>query len=169
MKDLKTVGDLFEQAILCERTAKAVYSQLTQMFPDTLDASIIFDDLARDEERHAMELEMVRDGLSEVELGSSADPEMTKKLKEMGDLSVRKLLAPVNNLNDAYELAHELEYSEINKVFEVLAMKAVPTETQKSFVLAEIRQHFAKLDVLANRFPNCEARMRIAVKCRPVT
>lgn len=166
-EDIMTVGDMFEQAILIERSAKKLYMELSKMFIDQPDASIIFGDLAKDEEHHAFVLENVRNGLSVDELQSPPDPELAKKIASMGGHSVEKMLASIHNLNDAYELAHDLEYSEVNKVFEVLSMKAVPSEERKNFILAQIRQHFGKLEVLAKQFPDKGARICIRAKCEP--
>jgi Lhr-like helicase len=48
-------------------------------------------------------------------------------------------------LDDAYELAHELEHSEVNAVFQFLATDFVPSEERTEYVVAAITRHQNKL------------------------
>jgi hypothetical protein len=76
----------------------------------------------------------------------------------------KDLIGPIETLDDAYELAHGLEFSEVNTIFAFLAGEYVPSEHRKEFVRVEITRHLEKLTHFGENFG--EKDWRIGIKVR---
>ena len=166
MKKLKTVSNLFEQAIDNEEAMVGLYRGFVGLFSDVLDAAIIFNDLASDEERHAFELETVQKVLSKTVLTAPAHPEMIMKFEAIGKLSVKKMLKNIRNLEDAFGIIRSIEYGRLNDVFEC-TIKIDPSKEMIPLIQKEIIQHYTKIDVLFKRFPDQEERANILAVRKP--
>jgi len=62
----------------------------------------------------------VRACLTPEQLQAPAEPEMMRRLRNFSKFSSQEILQGINDLNDAYYYAHELEHSEINTVLEFI-------------------------------------------------
>jgi len=65
-------------------------------------------------------------------------------------------------LDDAYELAHELEFSEINSIFELLAAEPVPSDNQEKLIHSIIVKHQQKILDFSHNFGDKEWRQGIS-------
>lgn len=70
----------------------------------------------------------------------------------------------IKNLNDAYELAHQLEYFEVEALFKFLTNKVITSEERKHFILSEINDHQQKLMVFSNKFGDATSRRRVTIQ-----
>jgi len=154
---------LFKLAIGTEKTAEEFYSGLAEKFSHLPEISTFWLTLADDEKHHAQELEKIQDSLSPSQLSTPADPLTLQKAKQNRHISVLSLLNSVKNLNDAYEIAHQLEYSEVNVVFGFLMTRFISSEQQKEFVGSEIKVHQARLLEFFQTFGGAEWRKGIEV------
>ena len=68
------------------------------------------------------------------------------------------------NLNDAYEVAHELEFSEINGIFKFLTIEVITSEERSKFMRDEITKHERKLLDFGDTFGDKTWRMQIAIQ-----
>lgn len=75
-------------------------------------------------------------------------------------------------LADAYLLAHEIEFSEVNAIFKFLSTESVPLEDRSAFVIAQISQHQEKITsfnrTYGGRAWRCAILARGATAPRPV-
>jgi rubrerythrin len=145
MIKITTLNDLFEFAKGVERYAQEVYAEFARMFSGHPEAACIFTALAEDEKMHELELEKTRSGLAEEQLDQPGEPELVHKAKYLQDCSVQKTLLSIHSLNDAIEVAQNLENSEVNQLFRLLATKSINNEIRKQFVDKVISQHLARL------------------------
>jgi rubrerythrin len=145
MIKITTLNDLFEFAKGLEHYAQEVYAECARMFSGHSEAARIFGALAEDEKMHELELEKTRSGLAEEQLGQPGEPELVHKAKYLQDCSVEKTLLSIHNLNDAIEVAQDLENSEVNQLFRLLAIKSLPNEIRQQFVEKVISQHLSRL------------------------
>ena len=70
----------------------------------------------------------------------------------------------VRTLDDAYEIAHEIEFSEINPIFKLLACSFIQKETRKKTLIAQLSNHQNKLSKFTNTFGDKNFRKEIIAK-----
>lgn len=160
MNETGTVKDLLVLSISAEESARAFYSELSKMFGFMPDISARWKELMNDEDLHKTSLEKILRQLSEEELSSPA-PDILQKLR--GTLSGNSLedkLNSVKTLDDAYDIAYWLEYSEVNTAFEVILSRFVTSAERQGFVIDLIDEHVARL----RGFGDAEWRQHIRAK-----
>ena len=148
-----TVAELFERAIALERAAEALYEQLEKMFARHLEVALFWKHYADEENGHALYLERVHEGVGEGRLIQPADEDILRKVHYCLEQASPARLTKVKTLEDAYQLAHELENSETNAIFEFIVLNFSTDELAKShaFLRTQLNTHIARLD---NDFPN---------------
>ncbi len=162
MKPVDTILDLFVLAIAAEKAAMNFYKGLARSFSHLPEAAHFWEDLSRDEALHMQELIEIRNTLSENQLGETADPWLVEKAQnELKRFTEKFDLKAVVTLDDAYDIAYELEYSEVNEVFQALVNRYVSSDTRTSFVLSHIREHVSKLEDFSKRIADAETRRTI--------
>ena len=87
-----------------------------------------------------------------------------QKINEIQNILNKDLISPIKNLNDAYELAHQLEYFEVEALFKFLANKVITSEERKNFILSEINDHQQQLMVFSNKFGDATSRRRVTIQ-----
>ncbi len=145
MNGTDTVKDLLLLAISAEESARVFYSELSRMFKHMPDVSARWKELSHDEVLHKNGLEEIFSQLSEAELSAPA-PGILQKLKEtLKDSSLEDKLSSVETLDDAFEIAYRLEYSEVNTAFEIIMSRFVTSAVRQNFVMDLVGEHVAKL------------------------
>jgi rubrerythrin len=150
---METVGQLFEYAIALERATETLYKQLQNMFAAYPDVAIFWKRYADEENGHAEYLKRTKASVDVNRLSEQADEIMLKKVLHWLEQVSLKRLASVKTLDDAYELAVELENSETNTIFEFMITNFSTNELADShkFLRTQLSVHVAKLE---NDFPN---------------
>lgn len=115
-----TVETLFALAIQAEQSARDFYAGLLHLFSHAPRAAAVWQKMQKDEEEHIRFLEDVRACLTPDQLQAPADPDMMRKLRECLRFSPQDALQGIRDLEDAYQYAHDLEYSEVNTVLEFI-------------------------------------------------
>lgn len=145
----ETVADLFELAIWSEEVSAQLYHGFEAKFAGQPDVARFWARYAAEEAGHAQWLKDCRRTSSPEQLAAPANAEILQAAHWIRRFSLEKALAQVRNLQDAYELAHDLEHSETNLVFEFLiANYAGPKGL--AFLRTQLSQH---VDRLTNEFP----------------
>ena len=125
-----SLSTLLQLAIRNEIRACDLYQALGDMFDHEITIRSIFLDMRQDEIRHAELLMSMRNSLKEEVLMTEIDMELwhqaTTASKNLADAS----MVAIENLNDAYELVHELESSEINHLLIDLISRFGQEESQ---------------------------------------
>jgi rubrerythrin len=140
-----TVEDLFERSIAAEQAARALYRGFAEQFSHAPEAADYWSDLAEDEESHIEGLKALYAALSPAERQAEADPEAFWKAEELASFSPGERLRAIETLEEAYQLAHDLEYSEVNTVFEFILMTYWNDEERRQFARSQLREHVGKL------------------------
>ena len=158
-----TIEVIFERAIEFENKAAHIFRDLSKLFSHIQEISFFWLELAEDEIQHANILQNVRKSLTSEHLLCPCDKEMSVKI----DITQRMLTdvstALIKNLDDAYELAHDLEFSEVNTIFKLLSTKFVHSEERKNFVVSEIKKHQKKLVDFSHNFGDRDWRKGISI------
>lgn len=160
----QTLGELFKCSIDIEERAFNLYEQLSKLFSHVQEVSAFWDGLAIDELEHMKMLKDIYTSLTQEQLLSPADKEIWENVINIQFLLNKDLIGPINNLDDAYELAHELEFSEVNNIFKFLTIEVVPFEEQKKIVIANINRHQQKLIDFSQNFGDKLWREQIKIQ-----
>jgi len=160
----KTIDELFKRAIKIERKAGDIYKELSNLFSHIPEVSALWKGLAEDETLHMNTLQDIHKSLTQEQLSSPSDEQIWENVVKIQYLLDKDLLGQIKNLDDAYELAHELEFSEVNAIFKFLTIDLVPSEERKEFVMSEIKQHQQKLLDFDHNFGDRTWRRQINIQ-----
>lgn len=158
-----TIEAIFERAVEIEYKAAGIYRDFSQVFSHIPEVSAFWRGLSEDEMQHANMLQDVRKSLTVEQLLSPCDKEISEKVARVQRMLSEDLAASIKNLDDAHELAHELESSEVNAIFEFLTIEFVPSEEQTRFVVSVITQHLLKLVDFSRNFGDRDWRKEISI------
>lgn len=140
-----TIESIFEQAIEIEYHAAVLYKRFSELFSHISEINAFWQELTEDEIHHANSLRDICNSLNRQQRLSPCDKEISETVAKIQRMLSEDLTSPIKNLDDAYELAHQLESSEVNALFKFLSIKFVPDEDREQFVVSEITQHHQKL------------------------
>lgn len=156
-----TLGQLFERAIQIENQAGSIYREMEKRFSHHPVSAALWKVMAADEDVHARILRQIYEGASPERLSQPSPPEAWVSISDIYKLVNQDSLDSVETLQDAYELAHQLEHSEVNAIFEFLSLEVVPNAIERDFVrshivrhqgrLLEFRQGISRLDMMGVR------------------
>jgi rubrerythrin len=164
MANTETTAELFEMAIAAEKAAEELYFGFEERFAHHQDVVAFWRKYAEEEVGHARWLEGVRDKSSPEQLSAPADPSILKDARKFLRFSPQHALEGVTNLEDAYQLANELENSEINVVFEFIITNFSADESAGSFLRAQLKDHIARLMTeFPARFSHSASRQAVKV------
>lgn len=162
MPNEATVDELFDLAIAAEKAAEELYRRLGARFAHHPDVADFWQKYAAEENGHAAWLQRIRDNLSAEQLAASADPRVLTAAHKALETSIETRLMGIGNLEDAYQLANELENSETNAVFEFLINDYAVAVQAQSFLRAQLKGHIGRLtNDFPARFPDPVARLAI--------
>ncbi|HHN93392.1 MAG TPA: hypothetical protein ENK17_01365, partial [Anaerolineae bacterium] len=108
---------MFDLLIQAEEAGQAFYLRLTEMFAHDSKAAEIWWKMAADEASHIHLLKQAREALTPEQLAAPADPDLLRAARAAAAFSPERVLAQVQTLEDAYQMAHAGENSEFNAVF----------------------------------------------------
>ena len=140
-----TVAELFKLAIDLEKAAEELYRRLESKFAHRQKVADFWKEYATEEAGHAKWLERLRDGSSPEDLSALGNPLMLEEARKLLQYYTETDLAGIENLRDAYQLADELENSEINAIFEFLVDNFSADEKMQDFLRSLLKDHIAKL------------------------
>jgi hypothetical protein len=146
--NLETIGKLFDYAIELEKATETLYRQAGKMFSHDQDVEKFWTHLANEERGHASYLERIKQEVDINRLSDPADNQMMLDVQTCLSATSLKRLDSVQNLEDAYQLAVELENSETNAIFEFMIMNFSKDELAKSnkFLRIQLSNHLAGLE-----------------------
>ncbi len=139
------VAKLFEMAIDAERAAEALYHGLAAKFAHQPEVADFWNSYAAEEDKHARWLARIRDDLSQEVLGASADATILETARTALQVSVERALNRIRNLDEAYNLANELENAETNAVFDFLITHFSEDDKTRKFLRSQLRDHVGRL------------------------
>jgi rubrerythrin len=145
MTDANTVNHLFSLAITAENAAEAMYLVLAQRFSSYVEVAQFWREMAHAETLHARVLERMRTRLDSTVLNSAVDEKVLRQAQEALRHEVVAAACAVTDLEDAYQLAHEIENSEINTVFEFLVITFPENPATGEFLREQLQIHARKL------------------------
>ena len=163
-KPEKTIERLFEHQIEIEYKAADIYKRFSKLFSHVSELPAFWQGLHDDEIQHAITLQNVRKSLTPEQLLSYSTKEMWHDIMIIQQMFSKDLVGSINTLDDAYELAHELEFSEMNTIFKFLASDLIPYDKQEELINSAIIQHKQKLLDFSRNFGNRKWRKGIKIQ-----
>jgi bacterioferritin (cytochrome b1) len=150
--NLETISELFECAIALERAAETLYKQLEKMFSHYPEVALFWKQYAEEEYGHATYLERTKARIDMDRLSRPADVKMLQRVRNCLEKALPTILANVQTLEDAHQLATELENSKVNTILEFMSANFSTEElAQSKFLQTQLSVHIARLE---NDFPN---------------
>lgn len=147
-----TLAELIDQAITWEAELRDLYAGLAEAFPAYPSINEFWKQMAIEESSHGTLLREARAAIP--------DAQLSRRLGDSEDQLVaaaRVALAearqtPLRTLDDAYEIAHTLESSEINTIFRLLLMAPISGEDMGALLAAQFEEHIEKLNAFGLRY-----------------
>jgi rubrerythrin len=157
----KTIERLIEAAIAIECQAAGIYQTFSEQFTQVPGLSAFWQSLNKDEIEHAAILKDTRSLLTPEQLSTQPGDKMWEDITVIRRMMDQDPAAAVRTLDDAYELAHELESSETNAIFRFLAAECVPSGIRKELIHSVLERHLNKLTDFSQTFGDREWRRGI--------
>lgn len=157
----KTLSDLFECAIVNEMKAADIFANFRDAYSFDDGLAKFWDEMHNDEIMHADVLRKIHNDLSDTVLGEKPDRKVCEYAERAYQLILRISEEIPANLDEAYELAHELEFCELNEVYLILLNNKVGDDRAKEFIISEIQNHQKKMTDFRDNFGGREWRRSI--------
>lgn len=141
----KTLSDLFECAIINEMKVSDIFASFRDAYSFIEEISDFWEGMRKDEIMHAEVLSKIHNDLNKDKLAETPDPEVCGYAEKTYELLTSIGNEPHNNLDDAYEIAHELEFCELNEVYMILLKHKIEEDEAKQFIIKEIKDHQKKM------------------------
>ena len=158
-----TLADLIALAIQSEQKNEALYRALAEKFARSPEAAAFWQRYAEEEVAHTRWLQGLQERAGADRLAAAAAEPVMEQARQVSSVTIAPLLAQVRTLQDAYDLANELEHSETNVIFDFLIGQFAQDQSSMVFLRAQLTEHVARL---VNDFPAAyrEAAVRQAVR-----
>lgn len=156
------LGKIFEHAIETKRKVGQIYQKFAELFSHIPEVENFWRKMNMNQITHADWLEETKESLSEEEILSLPEVELVLKTHSIRNLFDKHSEKEIGTLHDAYEIAHELELSEVNELFRVLSSQYISSEEKKNLVLDTIEEHKQQIIDLAKRFEDGMTKIKVA-------
>jgi hypothetical protein len=144
-----TVAALFELAITAEKAAAHFYEGLSRVFRSEPAVAACWKGLMADELSHAEQLAGILAALPQADRSAESDAGIYERAAEnLRRFSLLLNVRYIHHLEDAYDIAYELEYSEVNQIFQGLLTDYAQRPVDPDFALNLIRDHAGRLEGL---------------------
>ncbi len=170
MAKTDTLGELNELTITLEYAAEATYRGLAIMFSHEPEIAQFWNLLADEESGHAQWLENLHNGLEEHQLRKQVDSRFSEGVRTLLEISPEARLRKVGTLEEALQMALDLETAETNAVFDFLISDYLLATKAREFLRNQVGVHVERLTKgLPERFQDRSARVEVAARKQNLT
>jgi rubrerythrin len=141
----KTLQVLFELAIKWETQAHDLYINFANLFHHEPKVSAFWIQLSKDESDHINVLKDILKKIPTERLLMAVGNEQWNSVTRVEGLIKEASTSKIKTLDNAYELAHQLEMSEVNTLFKMLLNDYLPDKEGHKFILSEVTEHIERL------------------------
>lgn len=145
-----TVGALFDMAIGLEHKAAELYDRLAEKFAHEPRVAAFWREYAGEERVHAEMLMTLRSKVGSGVLNRETDMRVMGYAQQAMTVAVDKTVESIDNLDQAYELANDMEGGETNAIFEFLITEYAVAQEARAFLRVQLKEHVTKI---AMHFP----------------
>ncbi len=161
MNTSPTAANIFDLSIAIEKEMVAFYCRLRQLFGYLPEIRDFWGGMRDEEIEHIIQLRILQDSLPPEKIFEPVDPAWVEKGTRVLGKIKSSIEEPIADLDQAYELAHEWETAEVNRIFLFLARKFVTGEDRKAMVESMIDHHLEKLMDFLPAYRTVEERQSI--------
>lgn len=162
---MRTLADVMDLTISWEETLRDLYAGFARGFASHPKVARFWQSMAIAESTHASLLRKTREALSPIILAGPMDDRHTEAFEAAELLMTHISPAGIDTLEDAYELAHEIEGSEVNVLFCLLTSR-LDDSTRGDLIAAQFDEH---IDMLSQFGRDCSKSFRAGVRLDPQT
>jgi hypothetical protein len=146
------LGKIFERAIETKKRVGQIYRQFARLFSHIPEVEDFWRRMNINQITHADWLKEIKDSLTEEQILSLPQVELVLKTHAIKNLFDEHSKREIGDLHDAYEVAHEIESSEVNNLLKMLSSEFISSEKKKNFILAEIDEHRRQIMNLPEKY-----------------
>jgi len=146
------LGKIFERAIETKRKVGQIYQRFAELFSHVPEVEDFWKKMNLNQIAHADWLKEIKESLSEEQILSLPEVEMVLKIHSIRNLFDKHLKKEINNLHDAYEVAHTIESSEVNDLFKILSSEFISSEEKKKLILNAIEEYRKQIMSFPEKF-----------------
>lgn len=157
----QSLAELFHMSMEIELRAAEIYSMLVTAFPAHPEIIGFWKSMQEDEKEHYNILKSIRDSLPVDSLSDQVNIKIWTIARDTLILLGTINLSLVRTLDHAYNLAHDLEFSEINAIFKFLTLDIIPCDKSDHLIDQVMTDHLEKLQSFSRNFGDCEWRKSI--------
>ena len=154
----KTLQHLFELAINWETQAHDLYIKFANLFEHVPKVSEFWIQLSKDESGHIEVLKGILNKIPTEKRLMEVSNEQWNSVTRVEGLIKEATTKEVNTLSDAYEMAHQLEMSEVNTLFKILVNDYLPDKEGHKFIMADVTEHIDKLMTFEKEYTQSQRR-----------
>ncbi len=140
-----TIEELFEMSIATEREAEAFYSSLLKSFSAHTASAGFFASMRDDERAHIKSIASMRDALTPEALAEPGPAHALQLIRTFLNFSATESLSRIKDLEDAYRMTVNLEFSELNKVHQLLVDLFAPSDKTRNSSEKMLKAHLEKV------------------------
>jgi hypothetical protein len=150
---------LFEHAISWETRARDLFADFVNLFSHEPKVSSFWIQLSKDESGHIGVLKDILGKMPTAKRLMTVSNEQRNSVTQVEELIKEASMRKVLTLDDAYELAHQIETSEVNALFKMLVTDYLPDEEGHKFILSEVTEHIEKLMRFGKKYAQSHRRL----------
>jgi len=159
----RTLGELIEIIISYETAAYDLYLGLASKFSMHRSIADFWQTMATHEEGHIRLLRKMYEDFSVETLGCVGDPRIAEKVQNLPKIDVEECLMAVDDLDQAYQLAHKIESSAVSVRLSFLTQKLFDDKDYKHSIAKSINQHLQSLMGLPETIGDAKTRKSIHI------
>jgi hypothetical protein len=134
------------------------------MFAHVPELDAFWRTMISEESAHEKLLKDARGLLNPEQLQAPADEKMWRDATRIHRMFADDLTKSIETLDDAYELAHDIEFSEVNAIFQFLTSRWIPEEKKSNLIHGVIEKHLEYLSSFGDKFGDRDWRKAIKRK-----
>ncbi|MEJ2567625.1 MAG: hypothetical protein P8Z50_01910 [candidate division WOR-3 bacterium] len=146
------LGKIFERAIETKRKVGQMYLRFAELFSHVPEVEDFWKKMNLNQMAHADWLKEIKESLTEEQILSLPEVEMVLKTHSIRKLFDKHLNKEIDNLHDAYQVAQEIESSEVNDLFEILSSEFISSGEKKALILDAIEQYRKQIMSFPSKF-----------------
>jgi rubrerythrin len=144
-KPCKTIEEALNTAVGYEEAVAVIYAELAEKFASEPEQAELWASMREDELVHAQVLRTVHEKISPKKRSELVPDNICESLDNLQELFDSANIKNIQTFDDAYNVAHAFEFSEINAVFKFMATQVVPDNQHPAFLDNQVDEHLYKL------------------------
>ena len=157
----KTLQALFARAADYETRCSEIYTELSARCDSVPSVAAFWDSFAKDEINHAEMIQEIHRSLTQQELSAPPTDDQWESLLATEDFLACVKVQSVHDLEEAYELAHEIENYELKIISQLFVNEIIKNNQLVDFMKAQLDEHIHRLEEIGTQWGSVAARRAV--------